>query len=70
VSQEQSIERLRELAKAVARQLPEGVFYSLVIWPPGEPTDVAYFSNAQRAEAVVAIQTISSSWTKRLYQKL
>jgi hypothetical protein len=56
-------ERLGELAKAVARQLPEGVFYALIIWPPGEPTDVAYFSNAQRAEAVVAIQTISCSWT-------
>ena len=62
MSQEQSIERLRELAKAVARQLPEGVFYALIIWPPGEPTDVAYFSNAQRAEAFVAIQRILLLW--------
>jgi hypothetical protein len=56
-------ERLRELAKAVKSQLPEGIFYALIIWPQSEPTDVAYFSNAQRAEAVVAIQTISCSWT-------
>ena len=55
-------ERLGELAKAVARQLPEGVFYALIIWPPGEPTDVAYFSNAQRAEAFVAIQRILLLW--------
>ena len=55
-------ERLRELAKAVARQLPEGVFYALIIWPPGEPDDVAYFSNAQRAEAFVAIQRILLLW--------
>jgi len=55
-------ERLRELAKAVRSQLPEGVFYALIIWPPGEPTDVAYFSNAQRAEAFVAIQRILLLW--------
>ena len=55
-------EQLRELARAVKSQLPEGVFYALIIWPPGEPDDVAYFSNAHRAEAFVAIQTILSPW--------
>ena len=51
-------ERLRELARSVREQLPEGVFYALVIWPPGQPDDVGYFSNAHRAEALVAIETL------------
>jgi hypothetical protein len=55
---ELSTETLRELAARVRSQLPEGVFYCLLVWPPSEPTDVAYFSNAHRAEAAQAIKAI------------
>jgi len=55
---EPNVERLREMARAVREQLPEGVFYCLIIWPPGQPDDVGYFSNAHRAEAFVALETI------------
>jgi len=51
-------EKLRELARAVRAQLPDGISYALLIWPPGQPDDVGYFSNAHRAEALVALQTI------------
>jgi hypothetical protein len=55
---ELSTETLRELARRVRSQLPEGVFYCLLVWPIGEPEDVAYFSNAHRAEAVVAMESL------------
>ena len=58
MSQELTIEQLRELARRVKSQLPDNVFYSLLIWPPGEPTDVGYFSNAHHAEAVAAFETL------------
>jgi len=51
-------ERLRELARRVHAQLPGGLFYALVVWPPGEPTEAGLFSNAHRAEAATALQTI------------
>jgi len=56
--QELSAEHLRELARRVRQALPPGVFYALVIWPPGQSSDCAYFSNAQKIEAREAIQTI------------
>jgi hypothetical protein len=56
--QELSTEHLRELARRVSAALPPGVFYALVIWPPGQAGDCAYFSNAQKIEAREAMQTI------------
>jgi hypothetical protein len=53
-----SQEQLRELARRIRSQLPDGVFYALVVWPPGQPEDCGYFSNAQRVESVIAIETI------------
>jgi hypothetical protein len=53
-------EALRELARRIRQTLPEGVFYALVVWPPGEHEDCAYFSNAHKAEALAAIQTLLS----------
>jgi hypothetical protein len=58
MNQEQEQERLRELAKRVRMQLPEGVFYSLVMWAPGEPQTCVYFSNAHRAESIIAFETL------------
>jgi hypothetical protein len=56
--QELSTEHLRELARRIRAQLPDGVFYALVIWPPGQTSDCAYFSNAQKIEAREAMQSI------------
>jgi len=54
----QNTERLRELARRVHAELPEGLFYALVVWCPGQPAEAALFSNAHRAEAAIALQTI------------
>jgi hypothetical protein len=51
-------EALRELARRIRQTLPDGVFYALIVWPPGKTDDLAYFSNAQRIEAREAIQTL------------
>ena len=58
MSQELSVEQLRELARRIRKQLPEGVFYCLLVWPPGDPADFGYFSNAHRGEAVVAMEKL------------
>ena len=54
-----SSEKLRELARRIREQLPPGVFFSLVVWPPGDPSDCAYFSNAHKAEAILALTTLT-----------
>ena len=54
----QNTERLRELARRVHAQLPGGLFYALVVWCPGQPAEAALFSNAHRAESVVALESI------------
>ena len=54
----EELEKLRQMARSIRAQLTEGIFYSLLIWPPGETEDVGYFSNAHRAEAIVAMETL------------
>lgn len=51
-------EQLRELARKIRERLPDGLSYCLLVWPPGEPTDAGYFSNAHRAEAIVAMEAL------------
>jgi hypothetical protein len=58
MSEPLTTEALRELARRVRETLPDGVFYALVVWPPGATDDCAYFSNAHKAEALAAIQTL------------
>jgi hypothetical protein len=58
MAKELKSEDLRELARRIRDQLPAGLFYALVIWPPGKTDDLGYFSNAQRIEAREAIQTL------------
>jgi hypothetical protein len=58
MSEPLTTEALRELARRIRETLPEGVFYALVVWPPGSTDDCAYFSNAHRTEALEAIQTL------------
>jgi hypothetical protein len=58
MSNELSHEAVRELAKRIKDQLPDGVFYALLVWPPGEPDDFGYFSNAHRGESIVAIESL------------
>jgi hypothetical protein len=60
MSEPLTTEALRELARRIRQILPEGVFYALVVWPPGASDDCAYFSNAHKDEALQAIQTLLS----------
>lgn len=54
-------ERLRELATAVRSQLPEGLAYLIIVWPPLDSADVAWWSNAPRTEALQALATLLKS---------
>ena len=58
-------EALRELAKRVKAQIPEGLCYILIVWPPGEPEDVGYCSNSHRIEAIKALETLQDGATRR-----
>jgi hypothetical protein len=58
MSEPLTTEALRELAARIRGALPDGVFYALVVWPPGQSDDCAYFSNAHKDEALSAIQTL------------
>lgn len=56
--QELTHEQLRELAKRVRGQLPDGLLYCLLVWPPDKADDVGYFSNAHRSQAVIALESL------------
>ena len=61
MSNELTHEQLRELGKRLRAQLPDGLCYCVLIWPPADPSDVAYFSNAHQPFALVAMQSLAAT---------